>query len=77
MEVTTFGRVAAVPSTAHDLLTFGSTLYSGKRNGSIICPSTPSAKTKTTMRHFWANSKAFMVKSHISCTLAGARTMLR
>ncbi len=75
--MTQLGRVAAVPSTAQEVSVAGARAFSGKRRGSIIWPSTPSASTTQSMRHFWESSKAFMVKSHISWTVAGARTMLR
>ena len=76
MEEIRFCLVWASPCTAQDEVSGRGRWASGKLRNSIICPRTASARTMAGFRYLKASSKALMVRSHISCTEEGARTML-
>ena len=72
MDFTRFSRVFASPCAAHALKSGFARSASGRRTVSIIWPCRPSAKTTAGVRHLAAISNALIVRSHISCALAGA-----
>jgi len=47
------------------------------RHGSWNCPTMASARMTESIRYLSASSKPLMVRSNISCTDAGASTILR
>ena len=62
---------------AAQLLSTSTGLYSGMVTGSIIWPMAPSPRSMVGVRYLSATSKAFMVSSTASCTVAGAKTGMR
>ena len=68
-------RLFSCPSVAHSNF-FATGLSSGKITGSIICPSSPSARIITGTLYSSALSNASTVISTISCTEQGARTII-
>ena len=68
-------RFMPVPVSAQDLsYSFTSGVWIS--TGSIIWPMVPSANSMTGVRYLSARSKPLTVRSAISCTLAGASTIM-